>query len=148
RRVLFRSFRSDDLGQSWERVDSPYEGSFFGVLGGSQPDVVIAFGLRGHLFRSVDFGDSWEQIELTDNNRVLRSGLSGGALLADSRLMIVGHAGVVLTSDDQGKTFNVLHRNDRRSLANATSNGQGKLVLVGQSGIRIAEPSGAEPSQE
>ena len=37
--------------------------------------MVIAFGLRGHMFRSADFGDSWQTIELaTANGHALESG--------------------------------------------------------------------------
>ncbi|MFL9812511.1 hypothetical protein D7241_04570 [Stutzerimonas sp. VN223-3] len=141
-------FRSSDMGQTWERVESPYEGSLFGVLGGEQPGLVIAYGLRGHLFRSTDFGDNWQQIELKDGNRSVRSGLSGGSLLSDGTMVIVGHGGAVLTSKDQGRSFSVVHRSDRRSLAGAISNEQGELVLVGQGGAHIALPSGEEPSQK
>jgi len=35
-------FRSADLGETWERVESPYQGSFFGVVSGSEPGVVVA----------------------------------------------------------------------------------------------------------
>jgi photosystem II stability/assembly factor-like uncharacterized protein len=141
-------FRSPDMGQTWERVESPYEGSFFGVLGGGQPGLVLAYGLRGHLFRSTNFGDSWQPIELLDGDRPVRSGLSGGSLLADGTIVIVGHGGAVLKSKDNGQSFSVVHRPDRRSLAGAISNERDELVLVGQGGVHIALPSGEEPSQK
>ena len=138
-------FRSADMGETWERVDSPYKGSFFGVVGGSEPGVVIAFGLRGHLFRSTDFGDSWQAIELSNGNgQALESGLADGSLLRDGRIAVVGHGGAVLTSDDQGRSFKLVNRPDRRSLSGVTSDSQGNLILVGQGGVRIASPSGAD----
>lgn len=138
-------FRSADMGETWERVESPYQGSFFGVVGGSEPGVVVAFGLRGHLFRSIDFGDSWEGIELVNGNgNVLESGLADGNLLRDGRIVVVGHGGAVLTSDDQGRSFKLFNRPDRRSLSGVTSDSQGNLILVGQGGVRIASPSGAD----
>jgi len=138
-------FRSGDMGETWERVESPYQGSFFGVVGGAEPGVVVAFGLRGHLFRSVDFGDSWEGIELGNGNgNVLESGLADGNLLRDGRIVVVGHGGAVLTSDDQGRSFKLFNRPDRRSLSGVTSDSQGNLILVGQGGVRIASPSGAD----
>lgn len=140
-------FRSHDMGQSWERVEAPYEGSFFGVLGGGEPALVLAYGLRGHLFRSTDFGDSWKQVDVSDGGRPLRSGLAGGSLLDDGRIVIVGHGGAVLTSQDRGESFNVIHRGDRRSLAGAVSNEQGNLILVGQGGVRVADATGEEPGQ-
>mgnify|MGYP000002479686 FL=1 len=138
-------FRSADMGETWERVESPYQGSFFGVVGGSEPGVVVAFGLRGHLFRSIDFGDSWEGIELVNGNgNVLESGLADGNLLRDGRIVVVGHGGAVLTSDDQGRSFKLFNRPDRRSLSGVPSDSQGNLILVGQGGVRIASPSGAD----
>ncbi len=138
-------FRSSYLGETWERVESPYQGSFFGVVSGSEPGVVVAFGLRGHLFRSVDFGDSWEGIELANGNgNMLESGLADGNLLRDGRIVVVGHGGAVLTSDDQGRSFKLFNRPDRRSLSGVTSDSQGNLILVGQGGVRIASPSGAD----
>ena len=141
-------FRSTDNGQTWSNVESPYTGSFFGVLGAGEPGVVLAYGLRGHLFRSEDSGANWEQVQLADAGRPLRSGLAGGARLDNGDIVIVGHGGAVLSSTDQGRTFNVTHRADRRSLASVTSNTQGELLLVGQGGVRIAGPTGEAPSQQ
>lgn len=138
-------FRSADMGETWERVESPYQGSFFGVVGGSEPGVVVAFGLRGHLFRSADFGNNWDAIELANGNgNALESGLADGSLLRDGRIAVVGHGGAVLTSDDQGRSFKLFNRPDRRSLSGVSSDSQGNLILVGQGGVGIASPSGAD----
>jgi photosystem II stability/assembly factor-like uncharacterized protein len=136
-------FRSADMGETWERVESPYQGSFFGVVGGVEPGVVVAFGLRGNLFRSADFGDSWQAIELLDDGDAVESGLADGNRLADGRIVVVGHGGTVLSSDDSGKTFTLFSRPDRRSLSGVVANPEGNLVLVGQSGVRVVSPTGA-----
>ncbi len=142
-------FRSRDRGQSWEALESPYDGSFFGVLGGNDPEVVLAYGLRGHLFRSTDFGDSWQQIRLQNGGgNPLEAGLADGNRLADGRVVIVGHGGSVLTSADQGRTFTYHSRPDRLSLAGVIADKQGNLVLVGQGGVRLATPTGAELAQQ
>lgn len=136
-------FRSGDMGETWERVESPYQGSFFGVVGGGEPGVVVAFGLRGHLFRSTDFGANWQQIELLDGGYAIESGLADGNLLPDGRIVVVGHGGTVLSSDDKGQSFKLFSRPDRRSLSGVVANPDGNLVLVGQSGVRVVSPSGA-----
>lgn len=142
-------FRSKDMGETWERGESPYQGSFFGVVGGGAPGVVVAFGLRGHLFRSADFGDSWQAIELLDDGHPIESGLADGNLLPDGRIVVVGHGGTVLSSDDQGRTFKLFSRPDRRSLSGVVANPDGNLVLVGQSGARVVSPTGANlPAQQ
>lgn len=135
-------FRSGDMGETWERVESPYQGSLFGVVSGGEPGVVVAFGLRGHLFRSADFGDSWQTIELLDGNDALESGLGDGNLLPDGRIVVVGHGGTVLSSDNNGQSFELFSRPDRRSLSGVVANPDGNLVLVGQSGVRVVSPSG------
>ena len=142
-------FRSADMGETWERVESPYQGSFFGVVGGGEPGVVVAFGLRGNLFRSTDFGDSWQAIELLDDGDAVESGLADGNRLADGRIVVVGHGGTVLSSEDNGKSFTLFSRPDRRSLSGVVSNPDGNLILVGQSGVRIVSPTGANlPAQQ
>ncbi|MCP9339323.1 WD40/YVTN/BNR-like repeat-containing protein [Stutzerimonas xanthomarina] len=142
-------FRSADMGETWERVESPYQGSFFGVVGGGEPGVVVAFGLRGNLFRSTDFGDSWHAIELLDDGDAVESGLADGNRLADGRIVVVGHGGTVLSSEDDGQSFKLFSRPDRRSLSGVVGNPDGNLVLVGQSGVRIVSPIGANlPAQQ
>jgi photosystem II stability/assembly factor-like uncharacterized protein len=136
-------FRSPDMGETWERVESPYQGSFFGVVGGTEPGVVVAFGLRGNLFRSADFGDSWQAIELLDDGDAVESGLADGNRLPDGRIVVVGHGGTVLSSTDNGQSFKLFSRPDRRSLSGVVGNPDGNLVLVGQSGVRVVSPDGA-----
>lgn len=142
-------FRSADWGQTWETVKGPYEGSLFGALGTDEAGTLVVYGLRGHLFRSTDFGMSWEQIKLnTDANSVLVFGLVNGTLLEDGSLVVVGHGGSVLRSNDSGRTFSVLNRPDRLSLAGVTMDNNGRLILVGQGGVHVASPTGAKLGQQ
>ena len=63
---------SDDAGQTWQALVSPYKGSFFGLLtlrdGG-----LLAYGLRGKIFRSSDAGETWQTIE-TGSEAALMAG--------------------------------------------------------------------------
>ncbi|NQD93870.1 hypothetical protein HP532_14555 [Pseudomonas sp. CrR25] len=142
-------FRSTDWGQTWETLDGPYEGSLFGALGTDQAGTLLAYGLRGHLFRSTDFGDSWQQIELnTPHNGPLEFGLADGNLLADGSIVVVGHGGTVLKSTDHGRSFSLINRLDRLSLAGVTALDNGNLILVGQGGVHAASPTGADLGQQ
>ena len=67
------AYRSDDDGDTWIELPSPYEGSYFGVLP-LDGDAVLLFGLRGHLFRSEDAGETWEEIP-TGTVALLTSGI-------------------------------------------------------------------------
>lgn len=142
-------FRSADWGQTWETLQGPYEGSLFGALGSSEPGSLLVYGLRGHLFRSTDFGNSWQQIELnTPNNGPLEFGLADGNRLADGSIVVVGHGGSVLKSSDDGRSFGLLNRADRLSLAGVTALDNGNLILVGQGGVHVASPTGAGLGQQ
>jgi len=140
-------FRSADGGQTWERLEGPYEGSLFGVIGTGQPATLLVYGLRGNLYRSTDFGGTWEQVELKAARGALEFGLSGATLLDDGSLVIVGNGGSVIRSTDHGQTFSVFNRQDRISLSAVTAAGNGKLILAGQGGVRVAAASGAELGQ-
>ncbi|MFO2464393.1 YCF48-related protein [Pseudomonas sp. 15FMM2] len=137
-------FRSSDDGQTWEKLEGPYEGSLFGVIGTAQPRTLLAYGLRGNLYRSTDFGDTWTPVELKAARGALEFGLSGATLMGDGSLVVVGHGGSVVVSQDDGVTFSVYNRADRISLSAVTAAGNGNLILVGQGGVRVAGPTGTE----
>jgi photosystem II stability/assembly factor-like uncharacterized protein len=133
-------FRSDDKGKSWMRLESPYEGSFFGIVAESNggDGKVITFGLRGNIFVSNDKGDSWQKRSPDNENTLM-----GGNILADGRLIIVGRSGTLLISDDGGDTFSVQFREDRSSYSAVVAGGDGSLILVGEGGIHHAGPDGS-----
>ena len=140
-------FRSSDDGQTWEKLEGPYQGSLFGVISTAQPHTLLAYGLRGNLYRSTDFGSTWEQVELDAARGALEFGLSGATLLDDGSLVVVGNGGSVVVSHDDGQTFSVFNRPDRISLSAVTATGNGNLILVGQGGVRVASAAGAELSK-
>jgi photosystem II stability/assembly factor-like uncharacterized protein len=137
-------FRSADNGQTWAKVEGPYEGSLFGVIGTGQPHTLLAYGLRGNLFRSTDFGDSWQPIELKATRGTLEFGLASATLLDDGTVVMVGNGGSVLRSADGGQTFSVYNRADRIALAGVSGLANGGLLLVGQGGVHLATAQGAE----
>jgi photosystem II stability/assembly factor-like uncharacterized protein len=141
-------FRSADDGHTWEHVDSPYQGSLFGVIGTAEPATLLAYGLRGNLLRSTDFGNTWTTIKLKGARGPLEFGLSGAALLPDGSLVIVGNGGSIMRSSDGGQTFVVSNRLDRISLSGVTVDDKGDLILVGQGGIHVTSPTGAELVQQ
>ncbi|MBA1244473.1 WD40/YVTN/BNR-like repeat-containing protein [Pseudomonas japonica] len=132
-------FRSRDGGEQWERLESPYDGSLFGVLPTREPGTVLIYGLRGNLLRSTDDGNNWEAVTPGTEQAPVNSGLAGGALLSNGGLVIVGNGGAVLRSNDNGATFNAFIRPDRQSLAAVAEAPGGELWLVGQGGARRSE---------
>ncbi|WP_409316839.1 WD40/YVTN/BNR-like repeat-containing protein [Pseudomonas sp. KCJK9016] len=137
-------FRSADWGRTWEKIEGPYQGSLFGVIGTAQPSTLLAYGLRGNLYRSTDFGSTWQQIELKAARGALEFGLSGATRLDDGSIIIVGNGGTVISSSDNGETFSVFNRPDRISLSSVTAAGNGNLILSGQGGVHTTTPDGTE----
>jgi photosystem II stability/assembly factor-like uncharacterized protein len=127
-------FRSDDEGATWLELPSPYEGSFFGVLP-LQGATVLAFGLRGHLFRTEDAGQSWREIP-TGTVAMLTNGLR----LDPQTIVITGLAGSLLVSRDGGMTFDLRQQEDRKGMSAALPAGDGRLLVVGEGGLRVITP--------
>jgi photosystem II stability/assembly factor-like uncharacterized protein len=129
------AFSSRDNGASWKRLQLPYDGSMFGVLG-YEADHVLAFGLRGHVYESTDLGAHWTPVETGTE-----LSLMGGAALADGGAVIVGANGVVLS---RAKAGEALHRNVDASAGIIASalplDGGPTLLLAGENGISRLEP--------
>jgi photosystem II stability/assembly factor-like uncharacterized protein len=123
-------YRSPDLGDNWEVVDFPYDGSMFGAVL-TPSGRVIAFGLRGHVFASDDAGASWTEVIIEGS-----VSMNGGRVLSDGRVVLVGMSGVVLVSDDDGETFTRLRDPAGDALAGLFEFDDGGTVLIGESGIR------------
>ncbi len=131
-------YASDDRGDTWHALPSPYDGSFFGVKPISS-DTVLAFGLRGKLFRSENAGQSWIALE-TGTHAMLTSAAVDPA---SHEIVVVGLSGAVLRSRDGGRTFALTQRSDRRGLQAALAAG-GAIVTVGEGGVsRIPSIAGA-----
>lgn len=71
----------DESKQRFTAVDSPYQGSFFGVM--VNGNHLIAYGLRGNAFTSEDAGRSWQKL-ISPTDESFTAGLwspNGDALL-------------------------------------------------------------------
>ncbi len=84
------AFQSRDDGKTWKRIQLPYDGSMFGVLG-YDGDHALAFGLRGHVYETADLGTHWAEVETNTELTLL-----GGSVLPDGGVVIVGANGIVL----------------------------------------------------
>ncbi len=124
-------YRSDDAGETWVELASPYEGSFFGVTAITE-DIVLAYGLRGNLFRSNDAGASWHKIE---TNTVAM--LNDAVVLEKGSIAVVGLSGVVLLHREGGERYELTQQADRKGLSAAVANGVDSLVTVGEAGVKI-----------
>lgn len=92
--------RSDDAGNSFSALTSPYKGSFFGLLG-ARSGSLIAYGLRGNAVRSTDQGENWSKLETG-----LPMSISAATELNPGTLALLSQTGELLLSRDDGLSFN------------------------------------------
>lgn len=130
-------YRSTDEGENWETLDSPYEGSFFGVSGTRDRGVVLAFGLRGNLFRSEDNGDSWDRVDTNTEGTLMSASTDGRELIS-----VVGNSGVVILSKDGGRSFTETIRENRLGNSSSVYIDSERLVMVGENGVNLTAPNG------
>jgi photosystem II stability/assembly factor-like uncharacterized protein len=101
-------FSSHDMGDTWETLYGPYQGSYFGIQNTKNQNEVLLYGLRGNIYKSIDGARSWEKIDSS-----VSTSLAGSTLSDDGTITLVGFSGTVLTSHDDGQSFNL---NERVSL--------------------------------
>ena len=125
-------FRSRDGGDTWQRLDFPYEGSMFGVIAWDAGHV-LAFGLRGHVFESTDGGDSWSRLDTGTE-----VALMGGTALADGGAVLVGNEGTILQRADGASPFerSIFQNADGETpvLSGAIPDAAGGLIVIGDKG--------------
>ncbi|MCL6414612.1 YCF48-related protein [Aestuariirhabdus sp. Z084] len=135
-------YRSVDGGEQFDMIESPYEGSFFGVLPTQKNHSGLVYGLRGHIFQTNDSGETWERIKVNTGH-----GLFGGRLLDDGSLVIAGHSGTILKSYDGGTTLTLKNRANRLIITGVAQAPNGNLILVGQGGIHRVASNGDDLKQ-
>lgn len=136
-------FRSLDDGATWQTLPAPYEGSLFGILATGQPDTLLVYGLRGHVYRSADNGEHWQSVPIVD----VQDALTGGSLLENGTLVLVGNAGTLLHSDDGGRSFILTRQPDRQAFTSVVPSGDGALILAGQGGVKRVSSAVAVQAQ-
>jgi photosystem II stability/assembly factor-like uncharacterized protein len=130
-------FRSADNGETFKPVDSPYKGSFFGLVAGKGGQIVI-YGLRGNAFWSGNQGRTWKKIDTR-----IGVTIADGIELADGSIALVSQAGEVLISQNQGQDFQLLPGQESLPIAAIAQASDGSLIVAGLRGIkRIALPAG------
>ncbi len=130
--------RSSNDGQTFQALESPYEGSFFGLLV-SRSGGLLAYGLRGNAWWSSDRGDSWQQLDTG-----VESALSAGLELDDGRLLLASQSGELLLSDDGGMHFEHRRTRDGATVSAVEQAPDGSLTSVGLGGLAARQDVPAE----
>lgn len=127
-------YRSDNTGGDWQRLDTGYDGSLFGVIVAVDQSVVT-FGLRGNILRSTDGGVSWQPVEMENNPGL---SLYGGNRMDNDEIVLVGAGGVILRDPGRGMQFTAIRLPSRSTLSGVVQTASGGLLAVGMAGIEKA----------
>jgi photosystem II stability/assembly factor-like uncharacterized protein len=124
-------FQSRDEGKTWHVFDTGYAGHLYGVLPGTSPAVLVAYGFAGHILRSEDDGKTWRDLASPT-----RTSLIGGLRLDSGRLLVVDRVRRVLASDDSGANWQLLRTETGRALGGVAGRvAQGRLPVAGVGGV-------------
>jgi photosystem II stability/assembly factor-like uncharacterized protein len=121
--------RSTDRGVTWQRLASPYDGSFYGILP-LTPQALLAYGLRGRIFRSDDNGDHWQLVPVEP--RVL---LATAVRLRSGTIVLAGQARAFLVSRDGGRSFASWTTTMTTPVAELLETPDGRLLALGETGV-------------
>ena len=122
-------FRSDDNGENWISLESPYDGTFFGLIGAGD-HALVAYGLRGNAFISFNKGDTWKTI-----NTGIDASLFGSTRLADGSIVLVGDGGFSIQINPIGKVTHLKQTIRKLPLSAVINKIDNSLLSVGLGGI-------------
>jgi photosystem II stability/assembly factor-like uncharacterized protein len=123
------AFQSHDDGKTWKRIQLPYDGSMFGVLG-FDGDHALAFGLRGHVYETADLGTHWAEVETKTELTLL-----GGTVLPDGGAVIVGANGIILARLNGHDEMHGFIDTPAGILAAVTRIGERTVLVAGENGL-------------
>ncbi|TPG75826.1 WD40/YVTN/BNR-like repeat-containing protein [Pseudomonas arsenicoxydans] len=115
--------------QRFAALNTPYQGSFFGVVG--KPGEVIVFGLRGNALRSTDGGMSW-----TPFDTGLQISVTAAAIDAQGHYRLFTQAGHMLVDQSNNAKLQLMPQQTLSPVAGAALARDGSLILVGNRGVR------------
>lgn len=119
----------DAILERFTALETPYEGSFFGVIG--KPGEVLVYGLRGNVLHSRDGGYTW-QARPTD----LQISFSAALVDAQGHYRLFTQAGHQLLAEDSQPRLRLLPQTQQAPVAGAIQAANGALTLVGARGVR------------
>ncbi len=126
--------RSHDRGATWQEIDSPYDGSFYGILPLSGK-VLLAYGLRGRIYRTENDGNEWTMVP--NPARVL---LATAVRLRNGTIVVAGQARAFFVSRDEGRSFTPWPTPMTTPVASLVETAGGQLLALGEVGLTPLPP--------
>lgn len=119
----------DEASQRFAAIATPYQGSFFGVLG--KPGEVLVFGLRGNVLRSGDGGASWTALDSG-----LHVSITAGVVDAQGNYRLFTQGARMLVSQGNGAEMRLVQLAEPVPVTGATRATGETLLVVGSRGVR------------
>ncbi|MGE8152792.1 WD40/YVTN/BNR-like repeat-containing protein [Pseudomonas vancouverensis] len=119
----------DDAAQRFAALATPYQGSFFGVLG--KPGEVLVYGLRGNVLRSIDGGQNWSALDTG-----LHVSITAGLIDRQGNYRLFTQGGQMLVSQGSGAQLQLIRKAAPTPVAGATQTVDGALVVAGSRGVQ------------
>jgi len=123
------ALKYDPMTDRFRKLDTGYQGSFFGVTGVSGK--VMMFGLRGNAYLTRNGGATWTKAET-----MVEVGLTGGVMTEDGRIILVNQSGIILISTD-GIKFKRVKVDQPFPAAAVAVAGKNEVVLAGPIGLKV-----------
>jgi photosystem II stability/assembly factor-like uncharacterized protein len=123
--------KSDDGGRSFQRLTTPYKGSYFTLELPDEREIVLA-GLRGNVWRSLDGGREWTALTVPMPVSVVASQLG-----PDGTLLLANQAGFVLAR--RGDAFVPVNREPLPPLTGLAIGRGGALLALSIQGVVTVE---------
>ncbi|MDB5983087.1 MAG: glycosyl hydrolase [Pseudomonas sp.] len=119
----------NDAQQRFAALNTPYQGSFFGVVG--KPGEVVVYGLRGNVLRSTDGGVSWKPFDTG-----LQASVTAAAIDAQGHYRLFTQAGHMLVDQTNNARLQLMPQQNPSPVAGAALARDGSLIVVGSRGAR------------
>ncbi len=128
--------RSIDGGASFGALESPYKGSFFGLLRGAgvgtgTGDVWVAYGLRGTAYRSSDAGVHWHKLDTG-----VPMAIGAGMGLPSGGFVLMSQAGDALVGRDDSAALRRVAAREPVPVSGVVIADDGSIVVASLRGMR------------
>jgi photosystem II stability/assembly factor-like uncharacterized protein len=124
--------RLDPEAKRFKALPTPYNGSYFGVVG--DKTAALVFGLRGNVYRTDDGGKTWAKVDAG-----LPATIVGGLATANGTFMLADVGGRIAVSTDGGRTFKPASLPTTMPISGIADAGNGRLARVGPQGVAVTE---------
>lgn len=121
---------SKDDGNSFQRIQTPYQGTFFALDVLPSGEIVLV-GLRGNAYWSTDQGATFNKSQAPEG----AASFSDIIRLSDGTLLFANQAGIILESRDQGKTIQTVDSLRLAPISALLDMGNNNIMTAGYGGV-------------